>query len=724
MSLRFTLALAVCFAPAVVDAQPRGPAPRAPALTDYRVAAGDTCASIALRVYRDVRRTNLIHENNPSLGRPPHRLRPGMVLRLPRAAPRRTEPDAILTETRNVVEIGAPAARRARGSDPLYRGTTVSTGSSSTAEVTFADESQLRLSEQTTVVILGESNTRVRRLARAGDTTLVRGSLRAFLDDLSAPPPPPPSAAASAPPVVAARPARAPSRPIAIRTSRGRVLLGRGEAALSAGEGGAVTLSVYRGESRIQSGTRTVLVREGFAVRAEEGRPLTQRRLPAAPVWVSAPPALVFAERDLGRFEATWRPGESAGNSAPALREWHVQVARDPSFLIVTVDTHLDPGESRVVIPGLHTGRYFVRVSAVDLDRFEGPFTPVAPVRVVNPHLIPTADPYRARSLLGDGLRCGLDGAELTPLTGSLSVDRQRAHTLRCALGDGDAAVETTLPALPADPHTLIARLVVPDEREREGVVRVRVVDHEGLSVDGSSLQVIAPQGVVAGAVRAADEPGLWLVPVEWSESLRSFSLAIRVAGGETLRTAQFELPYVQPPPRPDPLTRRLFARGDLGLGFMLSEFQRNSAPANFGGNTLGIVAGVGASLRLGLDVLRPRPASRGISAGIGLMASTWIYPTGLDTVAVATMYGGGLQAGYTAGRLAPYVDASAGLVLTGAVTRFGVDIGVGLDLRLTRALSIGPVVRYFHVVQPDDLAFPEDARTLSAGLALTLRGE
>ena len=202
LTRRFALALALLGVSSRVDAQPRRPAPRAPArpaLTDYRVVAGDTCASIAQRMYRDVRRTNLIHENNPALGRPPHRLRPGTVLRLPRAAPTRTEPDAILTQTQNSVEIGAPTGRRARGLDPLFRGTTVSTGSASTAEVTFADETQLRMSEQTTVVILGESNTRVRRLAGAGDTTLVRGTLRAFLDNLAAP-------AAPVAPIAPARP--------------------------------------------------------------------------------------------------------------------------------------------------------------------------------------------------------------------------------------------------------------------------------------------------------------------------------------------------------------------------------------------------------------------------------------------------------------------------------------------------------------------------------------
>ena len=729
MTRRLALVLALLGASSELRAQPRSPAPRAPArpaLMDYRVLPGDTCVAIAQRLYRDVRRTNLIHENNPSLGRPPHRLRPGQVLRLPRAAPTRTEPDAILTQTLNTVEIGAPTGRRARGLDPLFRGTTVSTGSASTAEVTFADETQLRMSEQTTVVILGESNTRVRRLAGAGDTTLVRGSLRAFLGNLSAP------AAAPVPgrPPAAARPvARPPARPLAIRTARGRVVLGSGEAGLSAAENGAVTLSVYRGQSRIQSGARSVVVREGFAVRAEEGRALTQHRLPVAPVWTVAPPVLVFAVDDRGRFEASWRVGDApAGAAPPPAHEWHVQVARDPSFLNIPVDTHLAPGDARMAIPALEIGDYFVRVSAVDADHFEGPFAPVSRVRVVNPRPVPTATPYRSQLILGQGLRCGLDGAAMDPVTAPISLERRASHTLRCALeGRDDSPAEVVIPALSRSPLSLVTRLVVPEARAREGHVRVRVIDHEGEDLRREELRVRVSSGVTAGdlAAPSSPDPGVFLLPVRWTEAVREFSVTVEVSGADPLRSEALVPPDVpRPLPPPDPFARRLFARGDLLVGYMLSEYQRNNAAAAFGGNALGLAAGFGASARVGVDMLRPRPGNRGVSFGANVMASTWIYPSSLDAVAVATMYGGGLHLSFAEGRLVPWVEGNAGVVLTGPVVRFGVDLGVGLDIRLTRALLIGPTVRYVHVVQPDSDPFPEDARTLGGGLSLTLRAE
>lgn len=729
MTRRLALALALLTASSTARAQPRRPAPRAPArpaLMDYRVLPGDTCASIAQRLYRDVRRTNLIHENNPSLGRPPHRLRPGQVLRLPRAAPTRTEPDAILTQTLNTVEIGAPTGRRARGLDPLFRGTTVSTGSASTAEVTFADETQLRMSEQTTVVILGETNTRVRRLAGAGDTTLVRGTLRAFLENLSAPP----AAPAPGRPAAAARPAaRAPARPLAIRTARGRVMLGSGEAGLSAAANGAVTLSVYRGQSRIQSGARSVVVREGFAVRAEEGRALTQHRLPVAPVWTVAPPPLVFAVDDRGRFEASWRVGDAPpGAPPPAAHEWHVQVARDPSFLSLAVDTHLAPGDPRMAIPALAVGDYFVRVSAVDADRFEGPFAPVSRVRVVNPRPVPTAVAYRSLLILGQGLRCGLDGAATEPVTAPISLERRASHTLRCALeGRDDSPAEGVIPALSRSPLTLVTRLVVPEVRAREGHVRVRVIDHEGEDLRREDLRVRVSPGVTAGDLTApsSPDPGVFLLPVRWTEAVREFQVTVEVSGADPLRSEALVPPEVpRPLPPPDPFVRRVFARGDLLAGYMLSEYQRNSAAAAFGGNALGLAAGFGASARVGVDMLRPRPGNGGVSFGANVMASTWIYPTSLDAVAVATMYGGGLHLSFAEGRLVPWVEGNAGVVLTGSVVRFGVDLGVGLDIRLTRALLLGPTVRYVHVVQPDSDPFPEDARTLGGGLSLTLRAE
>lgn len=100
----------------------------------------------------------------------------------------RPSPVAWLTAVSNAVQVQTqPTAqpRAARSNNALFRGTRVSTEAQSSAELTFQDETQLRLYESTLVVILGDTSTRVRRTATARDTTLVNGSLRAFLGDLA-----------------------------------------------------------------------------------------------------------------------------------------------------------------------------------------------------------------------------------------------------------------------------------------------------------------------------------------------------------------------------------------------------------------------------------------------------------------------------------------------------------------------------------------------------------
>jgi nucleoid-associated protein YgaU len=76
------------------------PAPAAPAR--YTVRDGDTCGSIARRVYGDRRWSSLIHQANHNLGPSPHRLRAGQELVLP-PRPGRTQPppDARLTALHN-----------------------------------------------------------------------------------------------------------------------------------------------------------------------------------------------------------------------------------------------------------------------------------------------------------------------------------------------------------------------------------------------------------------------------------------------------------------------------------------------------------------------------------------------------------------------------------------------------------------------------------------------
>lgn len=65
------------------------------------------------------------------------------------------------------------------------------------------------------------------------------------------------------------------------------------------------------------------------------------------------------------------------------------------------------------------------------------------------------------------------------------------------------------------------------------------------------------------------------------------------------------------------------------------------------------------------------------------------------------------------------FADVNVGYVRTGPLDRLGVDAGLGYSFQPASWLSVGPVLRYVHVLQPDDLQgfSPDDAQLLTAGL-------
>lgn len=748
-------ALAACVAlsglclAAPVAAQPRPAArPRPAALraappvpvTAYTVRPGDTCASIAGARYRDRARTDLVHTYNPGLGPPPHRLRPGQTLQLPTRVPaaRGPLPVALVTQTRNRVELSQDdRTRPAQALDPLFRGNRVSTLERASAEVTFADETQIRLSEQTLVVILGDTSSRVRRLATARDTVLQRGTLRAFLGTLAGDAPataaPAPAAPAAAPARPTARPVvrRTPPRPVqrlALRTASGRVTLTDGESQLTVGADNTTTLAVYSGQARIQSGTRTVAVPEGYAVRASAtGQIAAPRPLPPAPRWLTRPPAVVLTD-DTATLRATWAPGIARPPAPEAPARWHVQAALDPSFLALHHDATPPGSDTSLALDGVQPGRYHLRVSALDAESLEGPFTEAATVTVVRPRVIATAQAHRATAVLPGGIACGLDDDPLRPTeAGPLDFDHLRAHTLRCGATPDDPRPATlVLPAETRGPFTVVARLVDADPVAREGRVRVQVVDAAGERIAPALLAARADtDAVTARPVRPDADPAVGLVDVAWSPGAQGFALRLTVDGREETGTATFTLPPPPPPPPPPPASfgRRVTARAELLGGAMLPTYQTNTDPARFDGNTLAMTAGASAALRLGVDLFVPQPHARTGPLTVTLGAGGWLFPRGDDTAGRASTYTAGLRwMPLRAARWGLWVDAAAGVVFTGAVSRLALEASVGFDLRLSPRVGVGPMVRYFQIVQPESDPFPVDARVLAAGAAFTWR--
>ncbi|MEI8258342.1 MAG: hypothetical protein WCJ30_21920, partial [Deltaproteobacteria bacterium] len=116
-------------------------------MVPYTTRAGDTCTSIAERVYGSATRIDIIHVYN-ALGPMPHRFPAGRVLNLPRTPPpSRASADAEVSFVRNDVHSYTPGDHAARLQEALTRGNRVGTSGASSAAVTMANERSVQLEE-------------------------------------------------------------------------------------------------------------------------------------------------------------------------------------------------------------------------------------------------------------------------------------------------------------------------------------------------------------------------------------------------------------------------------------------------------------------------------------------------------------------------------------------------------------------------------------------------
>ncbi len=324
------------------------------------VKSGDSCSSIAQRYYGDTRFVDLLHGANPEITKtpPPHVLREGMILVIPTKPPPSTGPDAQLTTVRNQVEVLTPETKPGKPNDPLFRGNRVSTQASSAADVTFRDETQVKLGERTLVIILGDARSAAAKVngTPPAQTTLVTGNLRAFM------------------------PGARKDASAAVGTEAANVKVFDGEAQVSADPVKTTRLSVYGGSSTIDARGTTREVARGFGSKAELGRaPTVPRPLPPAPLWSTAPPLVLLdsgTAQIAGEYEVPAKPDQK-------IAEWRVQIARDGIFRDVAVDTRVPGTIRRLEAQPPGPGRYYIRVSAIDDDHFEGPFSRIVRVLVV-----------------------------------------------------------------------------------------------------------------------------------------------------------------------------------------------------------------------------------------------------------------------------------------------------------------------------------------------------
>lgn len=631
-----------------------------PTSTSYTVKAGDTCAAIAKRTYGDARYVDLIHTANPNMGSPPHALKPGTVLILPPkpgAAP--AGPDARVTWLRNQVEVRNPDPHPAKKDDPLLRGNRVGTKASSAADVTFRDETQLKLSENTLIVILGDEQARAARVA-GSETTLVTGSLRSRLAELS-------------------------GKRHDVATTTGAVAtLGAGEAQVSVDEKNTTRLSVYKGQSELTAEKKTVKVPDGFGSKAPNGvSPTPPRPLPEPPVFQVADKRVLVTEAG-SSFTLAFAfaaPPPSAGSSpSPAATAWHVQLARDPDFREIVADAVVPRSVDKIETKNASSGTYYARASAIDDDRFEGKWSALSHAAVVEVRAKSLPGRRSELSFLPKEARCVVAGGS------GLVLDRsKRPPTVTCTTPTTDEVVGAiTLPKLPLETVKAVAWVVM--DSARQGTLHVRLSGAANEPVTGVSIQPTSlPPGVsLVGPIHPlAPESSEYVATISYAADAITGPIGLRVIDGLSISTADAKTNVVPPPPKTEQPT--------IALGV--------------GGRLVAIRATQAGAMGLALDGGASRPLGRGrLLVDLGGTVDRVLVAKGETTEgrdiarARGNIWGGHIYAGYRLGGsnnlLAPYgwlgpeityLDTrirQSGARVDGTATALGVAGGFGVELR------------------------------------------
>jgi len=598
----------------------------------YVVKKGQDCPAVAAENFGDRSRVDLVHALNPDLGPVPHHLREGQELLLPKALSGPPAPDATLVRARNKVEVRAPELRPPAVPDPLFAGNRVSTATASTADLDFRDETRVRLGESSLIVILGSSAKRS-PITPAASASLLDGSVRARLSALAG---------------------RLPDKP-AVDTPSARIAMKQGEAQISVDPKRTTRLAVYSGGSTISAQKATVAVEGGFGSKADDGSPPTPPRpLPAAPTWTAPPPSLALfgglTASVLGDYGAGAGPGD-----APA--EWHLQLAKDEAFDDLLVDTRVPLAVTRLDARELAEGRYFVRVSAIDADVFEGPWSEVRSVSAVRVETV-SLGRRRTRVVAPAGIACALDGA---PIQGAVDVGRSVVHHVSCTAGpelDGDLVLE------PVAVSSIRAELAVVERRGASGMLRLTVTDEAGEPLEGVVPTLLAPEGVDLGPLVAESGPGAYRATfrarVPWRGALVVQALALATATNE----ADFT-PAVPPEPRRSRLEIMVAGGGSL----------RGLSRAGFAG-------------RAGLDVVIP--TGKGAIA-IGGVVAIDHQPAALVTIDDTSAPARG-SVTWLGGRIPLELRPSAGSGVTGHLA-IGPEVGrqtTDLGSTSTSSLTLG----------------------------------
>jgi phage tail protein X len=470
--------------------------------TSYVVKPGDTCATIARRAYGDATRVDLIHGANPGWGAPPHALKVGQVIVLPpkpKDAAAAAQPDARLSRVKNRVEVKATEPRPGKPNDPLYRGNRVSTQEESSAEVMFADESQLRLAEKTLIVVLGAVRGAAQKLT-ASDTVLETGALRVHLSDI---------AGKKSAPV-----------PIATPSAQARV---SGDVQISVDGNKATRVASYKGTTDVTAQRKTVVVPASYGTKVEPGKaPTPPKKLPVAPEWTQSPEALVLSMTGASPRPVSVALRAGTGELAP-VRSFHVQIGTDTDFGDVVRDVTLPGDAPSFSVSDLAPGSYLIQASAIDSDGFEGIYTPATTFVVGRVELSNEGHRRDTVRVLPDVVHCAVGDA---PPQASLQLDRADSSSLRCTTA-GAAPVAVAIPARPIGLR--IARASLARSEGDNFNLTLAVTDGDLGAFSSTSLRgvaLIGADGKLPLELHAGSEPGVFLTSIKLPKGTGSFRVS------------------------------------------------------------------------------------------------------------------------------------------------------------------------------------------------------
>ncbi len=436
-------------------------------------------------------------------------------------------PTARILSVRGSVQVLTPRAHDAVAGEILQRGMRIRTSAGSSADVALENGTVLELAERTQLMMF-LSPVVVPGAPPTMNTTLLRGTIRTRVNTTNP------------------RPDYVP-----IATASATVFVGRANALMSADSSGAVTrLAMYRGRARVRVADREYLIGGGNRVIERLGSPTPSIVLPLlhAPSWTTPPPERTLSVGDPVDVSGTWEAAHEPPipgyiGVPPTAVQFRVQFARDDHFRDMISDTRLPATSTRWTARALEPGVYFVRVAAIDGERFESSFSPAVRFRVSAPRIVAGVEPAAGRPgqisrvEIPEGFYCNLDGGLFSGSTETLRLEPGRPHRMRCVNGSNTSEQrERVIPAQQAGPLHWDVRLntTTADGTPRAGLgeLVVRLRNAEGHPVSWISFHVTATEGVTIEPLRDDDERGSYIATVHWPDSARSTRIHITANEG------------------------------------------------------------------------------------------------------------------------------------------------------------------------------------------------